>query len=152
MNHQDDITLKPTVIFSFIKVLPLLALALTFLFLACKLSPYFGVFGIAVTGFAWYRILFLRNCQYLIGKEYIKISKGIFFKRIDQIEMYRVKDYIVTQSFVLQIFRLMDVTLKSTDPENPVIWLRGIPLSDIIETIRERVQEARKINKIVELN
>jgi hypothetical protein len=46
----------------------------------------------------------------------------------------------------------MDVTLKSTDPENPVIWLRGIPLSDIIETIRERVQEARKINKIVELN
>ena len=152
MNHQDDITLKPTVIFSFIKVLPLLALALTFLFLACKLSPYFVVFGIAVTGFAWYRILFLRNCQYLIGKEYIKISKGIFFKRIDQIEMYRVKDYIVTQSFVLQIFRLMDVTLKSTDPENPVIWLRGIPLSDIIETIRERVQEARKINKIVELN
>ncbi len=152
MNHQDDIMLKPTVIFSFIKVLPLLALALTFLFLAWKLSPYFVVFGIAVAGFAWYRILFLRKCQYLIGKEYIKISRGIFFKRIDQVEMYRVKDYIVTQSFVLQLFRLMDVTLKSTDSENPVIWLRGIPLSDIIETIRERVQEARKINKIIELN
>ncbi|SHM92431.1 PH domain-containing protein [Mucilaginibacter sp. OK098] len=152
MTHQDDIMLKPSVIFSFIKVLPLLALALTFLFLAWKLSPYFIVFGIAVTGFAWYRVLFLRNCIYLIGKEYIKISRGIFFKRIDQVEMYRVKDYIVTQSFVLQIFRLMDVTLKSTDPENPVIWLRGIPLSDLIETIRERVQEARKINKIIELN
>jgi uncharacterized membrane protein YdbT with pleckstrin-like domain len=144
--------LKPSVIFAFIKVLPLLTLALTFLFLAWKLSPYFIVFGIAVAGFAWYRILFLRSWEYLIGKEYIKISRGIFFKRIDQVEMYRVKDYIVTQSFILQIFRIMDVTLKSTDPENPVIWLRGIPLSDIIETIRERVQEARKINKIIELN
>jgi uncharacterized membrane protein YdbT with pleckstrin-like domain len=152
MTHQDDILLKPSVIFAFIKVLPLLTLALTFLFLAWKLSPYFIVFGIAVAGFAWYRILFLRSWEYLIGKEYIKISSGIFFKRIDQVEMYRVKDYIVTQSFILQIFRIMDVTLKSTDPENPVIWLRGIPLSDIIETIRERVQEARKINKIIELN
>lgn len=152
MTHQDDIMLKPSVIFAFIKVLPLLTLALTFLFLAWKLSPYFIVFGIAVAGFAWYRILFLRSWEYLIGKEYIKISRGIFFKRIDQVEMYRVKDYIVTQSFILQIFRIMDVTLKSTDPENPVIWLRGIPLSDIIETIRERVQEARKINKIIELN
>jgi hypothetical protein len=46
----------------------------------------------------------------------------------------------------------MDVTLKSTDPENPEIWMRGIPLSEIIETIRERVQEARKMNKIFELN
>jgi len=129
-----------------------MVLAFTFLFLAWKLSPYFIIFGITVTGFAWYRVLFLRNCKYLIAKEYIKISKGIFFKRTDQVEMYRVKDYIVTQSFVLQIFRLMDVTLKSTDPENPVIRMRGIPLSDIIETIRERVQEARKINKIIELN
>lgn len=152
MTHRDDILLKPSMLFAFLKILPLLALTLTFLFLAWKLSPYFIAFGISAAGFAWYRVLFLRNCEYLICKEYIRISRGIFFKRIDQVEMYRVKDYIITQSFVLQIFRLMDVTLKSTDPENPVIWFRGIPLSDIIETIRERVQEARKENKIVELN
>jgi hypothetical protein len=53
---------------------------------------------------------------------------------------------------VLQAFRLMDLTLKSTDGENPVIWLRGIPESDITDTIRDRVQEARKHNKIYELN
>ncbi|SEN02406.1 PH domain-containing protein [Mucilaginibacter gossypiicola] len=152
MTHQDDIKLKPSVIFAFIKVLPLLALALTFLFLAWQLSAYFIVFSLAFTGLAWYRVLYLRNYEYLIGKEYIRISRGIFFKRIDQVEMYRIKDYIITQSFILQIFRLMDVTLKSTDIENPVIQLRGISLSDIIETIRERVQDARKINKIIELN
>lgn len=152
MTHQDDIRIKPSVLFAFLKILPLLALALTFLFLACRLSPYFIVFGITVSGFAWYRVLFLRNCEYFIGKEYIRISRGIFFKRIDQVEMYRVKDYIITQSLVLQIFCLMDVTLKSTDPENPVIWMRGIPLSDIIEIIRERVQEARHVNNIVELS
>lgn len=152
MTHQNDILLKPSVIFAFIKVLPLIALALTFLFLAWKLSPYFIVFGIIVTGFAWYRIIFLRNCEYLIAEEYVRISRGIFFRRIDQVEMYRIKDYVITRPFILQVFRLMEVTLKSTDPENPVIWLRGIPLSDIIETIRERVQKARMTNKIYELN
>ncbi|NOW95952.1 PH domain-containing protein [Mucilaginibacter sp. SG564] len=152
MTNQDDIILKPSVLFAFLKILPLLTLALMFLFLAWKLSPYFIVFGIAMAGFAWYRLLFIRNCEYLVGKEYIRISRGIFFKRIDQVEMYRVEDYIITQSFLLQMFRIMEITLKSTDPENPVIWLRGIPLSDLIETIRERVQKARKENRIVELN
>jgi hypothetical protein len=53
---------------------------------------------------------------------------------------------------MLQLFHLMDVTLKSTDPENPVIWLRGIPESDIIDTIRDHVQEARQHNRIYEIN
>ena len=53
---------------------------------------------------------------------------------------------------MLQLFKLMDLTLKTTDPENPVIWLRGIPESDIIDTIRDYVQEARKHNKIFEIN
>lgn len=123
-----------------------------FLFLAWRLSLYFIGFGIVVAGTAWYRILYLRNFQYLISSEHIRISLGIFFKRMDQVELYRVKDYIVTQSFVLQLFRLMNVTLKSTDPENPVISFIGVPYSDLIETIRERVQEARRVNKIVELN
>jgi membrane protein YdbS with pleckstrin-like domain len=122
------------------------------LLLAWQLSPYFISLGVAIAGIAWYRMLLLRNCQYLIGSEYIRISQGIFFKRTDQVELYRVKDYVVTQSFALQVFRLMNVILKSTDPENPIISLIGVPYSDLIEIIRERVQEARRVNKIVELN
>ena len=60
--------------------------------------------------------------------------------------------YILTQPFILQLFKLMDLTLKTTDPENPVIWLRGIPLSDLVDTIRGHVQEARQHNRIYEIN
>ena len=63
-----------------------------------------------------------------------------------------MKDYIVTQPLMRQIFNLTDLTLKSTDPENPVIWLRGIPQSDLIDTIRNYVQEARQHNRIYEIN
>lgn len=139
-------------LFAFLKALPLILLALTFLLLAWWLSLYFIVFSLVVCGIAWYRLLYIRSFHYLITAEYIRLSRGIFFKRTDQVEMFRVKDYIITQSFLLQLFKLMYLTLKSTDPENPVIQFRGIPESTITDTIRERVLAARKNNNIYELN
>jgi uncharacterized membrane protein YdbT with pleckstrin-like domain len=152
MMQTDDILLKPAFLFAFLKSLPLTLLAVTFLLLAWWLSPYFILFSLAVCAASWYRLLYIRSYQYLITTEYIRITRGIFFKRVDQVEMYRVKDYIITQSFISQLFRLMDLTLKSTDPENPVIQLCGIPESTITDTIRDRVQQARQNNNIYELN
>ncbi|MET3981501.1 hypothetical protein ABIB62_004025, partial [Mucilaginibacter sp. UYP25] len=60
--------------------------------------------------------------------------------------------YIITQSIILQICKLMCLTLKSTDAENATIRFLGIARSDIIETIRGRVLAARKRNHIYELN
>jgi uncharacterized membrane protein YdbT with pleckstrin-like domain len=152
MIQNDEILLRPAMLFAFLKALPLILLAITFLLLAWWLSPYFILFSLVVCGVAWYRLLYIRSFQYLITHEYIRMTSGIFFKRIDQLEMFRVKDYIITQSFILQLFKLMYLTLKSTDPENPVIQFRGIPESAITDTIRDRVLEARKSNNIYELN
>jgi uncharacterized membrane protein YdbT with pleckstrin-like domain len=102
--------------------------------------------------FALYRFIAIRRCSYLITEQYIRISRGIFFKQINTVELFRVKDYTVTEPFILQIFKLMDVHLKTTDPENPVLWLRGIPQSGLVDTIRERVLETRRHNPIYEIN
>ena len=139
-------------LFAFLNAFPLILLAITFLLLAWWLSPYFILFSLGVCGATWYRLLYIRSFQYLITEEYIRLTRGIFFKRVDQVEMFRVKDYIITQSFMLQICKLMYLTLKSTDPENPVIQLKGIPESDLVDTLRERVLAARKNNNIYELN
>ena len=101
---------------------------------------------------ALYRYFYIRRLTYLITTEYIRIRQGIFFKRIDQVELYRIKDYIVAQSPTMQLFRLMNVILKSTDNENPVVSMTGIPRSDLIDELRERVQQARKNNNIYEIN
>ena len=152
MTQNDDILLRPAMLFAFLKALPLILLALTFLLLAWWLSPYFILFSLVICGFAWYRLLYIRSFRYLITNEFIRLSRGIFFKRVDQLEMFRVKDYIITQSFILQLFKLMYLTLKSTDPENPMVQFQGIPESTITDTIRDRVLAARKSNNIYELN
>ncbi|MBD1362512.1 PH domain-containing protein [Mucilaginibacter sp. ZT4R22] len=152
MIQNDDILLKPQLLFAFLKTLPLILLGLTFLLLAWFLSPYFILFSIGGCGAAWYRLLYIRSFKYLITAEYIRITYGIFLKRTDQVEMYRVKDYTISQSFILQVFKLMHLTLITTDINNQAVQLEGIPESTIIDTIRERVLQARHNNNIYELN
>lgn len=152
INQQPDIIIRPATIFAFIKTLPLILAATGFMCLAWWIYPALIWISLAIMLFVFYRFIFIRNTIYLVTPEIIRIRRGIFFKRTDTIELYRVKDYILTQPLIMQIFKLMDLTLKTTDPENPVIWLRGIPLSNLVDTIRGHVQEARQHNRIYEIN
>jgi uncharacterized membrane protein YdbT with pleckstrin-like domain len=144
--------IRPATIFAFIKIFPLILAAFGFLFLAARYYPMLVWLSMAIVCFAWYRYLFIRRSIYELTAEIIRIRRGIFFRRTDQVELWRIKDYVITQPFLLQVFGLMDLTLKGTDPENPVIWLRGIPSSDLVDILRHRVNEARQNSKIVELN
>ena len=151
-DEQQVLEIRPATLFAFIKIFPLIICTLGFLFLAWWIYPAMIFLSLLTLSMACYRFSYIRNIRYMITPEIIRIRRGIFFKRMDQVELYRVKDYILTQSFILQVFRLMDLELKSTDPENPVIWLRGIPFSDLVDTIREHVQQARQHNRIYEIN
>jgi len=144
--------IRPAATFAFFKVFPFLVCSAGFLFLAWRLWPALIFFSFTCLLLALYRYWYIRTIFYLITPEIIRIRRGICFKRTDQIELFRVKDYIQTQSVFQQLFRLMNLCLKSTDPINPIIWLRGIPASDLVDVLRERVQEARSHNQIVELN
>jgi len=152
MTSTPEIRLRPALAYAVMKISPLILLSLTLLWLAWNLSPCFVGFSFAVLLAAGYRLLYIRSLVWLITPEELKISSGILFKRADRIEMYRIKDYIITQSFLLQLFRLMTLTLKSTDAETPVVQLPGICESEIIDIIREHVQQARKNNHIYEIN
>ena len=152
LNAPQVISLRPAAVFAFVKVFPLIICTLGFLFLAWWIYPVLIWLSLLTLILAVYRFTFIRKVSYLITPEFVRISQGIFFKRTDQVELFRVKDYIVTQSFLLQVFRLMNLELRSTDPVNPILWLCGIPHSDLVDTIREHVQEGRQHNRIFEIN
>ncbi len=151
-NSNTDILIKPSTIFAFAKAAPFLLCAAGFMYLANRYFPGLIWLSLASILFAIYRYLYIRNVIYLVTEQYIRISRGLLFKQTDTVELFRVKDYIITEPFLLQVFKLMDVHLKTTDPENPIIWLRGIPQSDIIDIIRDRVLETRQHNRIFEIN
>ncbi|HEY2583323.1 MAG TPA: PH domain-containing protein [Mucilaginibacter sp.] len=146
------ILIRPATIFAFIKISGLLLAAAGFLFLAWRYLPGLIWISVGILLFAAYRFTFIRRIEYRITPEYLQVSTGIFFKQVAIVELFRVKDYMLTQPFMLQFFKLMDLHLKTTDPENPDIWLRGIPLSHLVETLRERILETRRHNHIYEIN
>ncbi len=150
--EPDLIVVRPATLFAFIKVFPFIICAIGFLLLAWRYFPALAILSLLASMIGCYRFFYIRNCIYTITPEVIKITRGIFFKRTDQVELFRVKDYVQTQPFLLQLFGLMDLMLRTTDPVNPVVWLRGIPLSDIVDTIRAHVLETRQHNRIYEVN
>ena len=150
--ESHDIQLRPAVLYAFMKSLPLLVCSGLLLLLAWNISPSFIWVSLISIFVSIYRYVYVRKLTYCITTEFIRIRKGIFFRRIDQVELYRVKDYIITQPPMIQLVGLMNVTLKSTDAENPVISIMGIPRSDLIDERRQRGQQARKNNQIYERN
>jgi uncharacterized membrane protein YdbT with pleckstrin-like domain len=147
-----DICLRPSPIFALLKVMSFALCTLGLLFLANRYVPDLIWLSLVSAAFGIYRYIFIRQVIYLVTPGYIRITRGLFFKQTDTVELFRVKDYVITEPFLLQLFRLMDLHLKTTDPENPVLWLRGIPRCDIIDIIRQRVLEGRKHNQLIELN
>jgi len=152
MTPHNEISLRPAAIYAFARSLPLILVGLAFLALAWWLAPLFLLPAIVLIAVAWYRFLRIRSFRYLLTSEILRVSKGLFFRRTDQVELFRMKDFIITQPLFMRLFRIMNLTLKSTDPELPVVTLQGIPESDIVDAIREYVLEARKHNQLIELN
>jgi len=152
LDAPQEIAIRPAAVFAFMQVTLFLMGSIALLLLACRFWPDLVWLSLLFAGMGFYRFCFIRKIRYVITPETIRISTGIFFKRTDYVELYRVKDYILTRPFLLQLFGLMNLTLKSTDSENPIVWLRGIPASDPVDTLRAYVQAARRDNKIFEIN
>jgi uncharacterized membrane protein YdbT with pleckstrin-like domain len=150
--HLPVIEVRPAALFAFTKICPFLLAVTGLLWIAWNYLP--GLIWLAAIAalFAIYRYLYIRRIRYVITPEYLKVNRGLFFRRVDTVELFRVKDYILEQPLLLQLLHLMDLRLITTDPVNPQIWLRGIPLSDLVEQLRERVLAMRRNNRIFEIN
>ena len=74
-------------------------------------------------------------------------------KRLDELELYRVRDYNLEQPFWLRLFSLANITLRSSDTSHPVIVLRAIREGEHVrEQIRKYVEECRVKKRVLPLD
>lgn len=99
-----------------------------------------------------YRFIYLRRIRYLIGDEQLVCQRGVFRRKVDYMELYRVVDFHESQTFLQQVFGLKTVRVYSTDRNTPWQDLTGIRQdSDIVRTIRDRVEFNRQKKGIYEI-
>lgn len=113
----------------------------------------FGCWLIVPVFFAGWKYLETHYTRYAISENRIFVEKGIFNKEIEEVELYRVKDYSIQQPFFLRLFSLFKLTMNTSDSTQPILIFEAIPDGDTVRNIiRKRVETLRGEKNVGEVD
>lgn len=108
--------------------------------------------GLVIIALRWFQNI---ATQYELTDQRLIIRTGILNKKIDEIELYRVKDVTVAYSLINQWADIGAISISSSDPttQGGSIVLRDIPRARAIrEELRTLVDAARQARRVRELD
>jgi uncharacterized membrane protein YdbT with pleckstrin-like domain len=89
-----------------------------------------------------WKIFEVRSRGYELTTERLKTSQGIFSRRSDQLELYRVRDITVEQPFMYRMFKKGNVLLTTDDASTPTVLLECVPQP---EELRDQLRKCVEI-------
>ena len=96
--------------------------------------------------------LVIKNKKYELTQERLILRSGVLNKKIEELELFRVRDYSIEKPFIYNIFGLGNIILTSSDKTNPYIKLEALKdFEDLKNKIRNAVQITRKNNGVKDL-
>ena len=97
--------------------------------------------------------LVIRTTVYELTSERLKLRRGVLNKHLDEVELYRVRDYQLEQPFLLRLFGLGNILLRTSDRSHPNVRLRAIRDGEqLYERIRSAVEQCRSRKGVRELD
>jgi uncharacterized membrane protein YdbT with pleckstrin-like domain len=82
--------------------------------------------------------------EYRLTTERLLVSQGILSKTTDTLELYRVKDLRMTQSFAQRLFNLENIEMLTSDKTDADLVLDSVPKSaGLGDQCRNRVEACR---------
>jgi uncharacterized membrane protein YdbT with pleckstrin-like domain len=97
--------------------------------------------------------LVIRNTVYELTSERLKLRRGVLNKHLDEVELYRVRDYKLEQPFFLRLFGLGNILLQTSDRSHPSLRLRAVRDGEqLYERVRAAVEESRARKGVRELD
>ncbi len=85
--------------------------------------------------YVWYEN---RSINYELTTERLLISTGIFSRKTEELELYRVKDLSIEEPFFMRLLNLANIKLTTSDKTLPEVVIIGV------EDARELKDEIRK--------
>lgn len=98
------------------------------------------------------KYIVLRNIRWVVDDETLCRQKGVLARQKDYIELYRVVDYVETQTFLQRMFGVKTVIILSMDRTDAEMEIFGVQVwMDIVGHIRYRVEQCKKAKRIYEI-
>jgi uncharacterized membrane protein YdbT with pleckstrin-like domain len=118
-------------------------------FVICALAA-FTIFLIPVSAIvALWKYVAVRCQKYELTTQRLKLQAGVLSKKIDEIELYRVKDTRFEQSFFLRLFGLGNVVILSSDMTQPAQTIKAVSNAQALrEQIRTLVEDRRDQKRV----
>lgn len=121
---------------------------------AAAFSAGLAAIGLVVpVGMAAGRWWLTRATVYELTTQRLKVTSGILTRKLDEVELFRVKDYSMEQPLLLRMLGLGNLTLITSDVTCPNVGLEAIPeVNDVREKLRNAVQAERDRKRVREMD
>lgn len=130
----------------------LLAVAIGVCAIVFDLGPLWFALLIPLAWAAWIYVV-VRCRVYELTSERLRLYNGVLNQRIDEIELYRVKDTVIERPFWLRIFGLSSIVLDTSDRSHPIVELEAIPGGiDLRNLLRKQVEYWRDRKRVREVD
>lgn len=101
---------------------------------------------VVTLGLAWlYFWLRSLGVSYKVTTRRVMIERGVLGKRLEQIDAYRIKDYVVDRPFGQRLLGTGNLQLLTMDPTTPNMELRGLH-TDVV-ALYERLRAAAESDR-----
>lgn len=100
-----------------------------------------------------WRFLVVRSTRFELTTERLRLTRGVFNQKIDEIELYRVKDISMERPLWMRITGLSSILLATSDRSLPTLVLPAIPNGmELRENLRRQVEDIRDRKRVRELD
>lgn len=106
-----------------------------------------GVLSVALVGLVWMAILNLKrkSHRYKLTSRTIDYEDGVFSKRVETLQLWRVKDLDFRQSLLERMLGIATIHVFTSDVTDPEILIRGLPASrEIFDRLKDACDLARQ--------
>lgn len=87
-----------------------------------------------------------KSVRYKITTERIVVERGLFSKRMEQLDLYRIVDYVVERPFGQRMMGTGNIVLEAMDKTTPEVRIEGVK-TDVValyERLRYATEQAKK--------
>lgn len=89
-------------------------------------------------------IVLVKATQYEVTSERIRVRRGIWTKRTDELELYRANDTSLIEPLSLRMFGLGTIEVRTMDTSNPTLYLEAVHgARKLREDLRKYIEECR---------
>lgn len=121
--------------------------------LAVFTSPLVWVALVLPLAWAIWCFLQIRCRRFELTTQRLRLFSGVLNQRIDEIELYRVKDMTMERPLWLRMFGLSTLSLLTSDRSHPKVQICAITeATDLRETLRKQVEFWRDKKRVREVD